>query len=102
MPATVVQMCRRDSDAGSPAAEDSSERLRQLLNRSGLESDGEGDGSGADAMASGLETRARAAHKPPMGRRMRESSHIVWSVALSVGDAGVSQVLRVCRLVTRK
>lgn len=89
MPATVVRVCRRDSDAGSPAAEGSSERLRQLLNRSGLESDGEEDGSGAaesddddddadedlDAMASGLQTRARATHKPPMGPRMRESSH---------------------------
>ena len=111
----LVQTCRRGSDAGSPAAEGSSERLRQLLNRSGLESDGEEDGGGAaesddddddadedlDAMASGLQTRARAANKPPMGPRVRESSHFMWSVALSIGDAGASQVLRVCRLVTR-
>ncbi|KAK9835031.1 hypothetical protein WJX81_005533 [Elliptochloris bilobata] len=62
---------RRGSDAGSPAAGGSQERLRQLLHRSGLESDGE-DGSGGagasdseddadedlDAMASGLPTRA--------------------------------------------
>lgn len=63
---------RRGSDAGSPAAEGTTERLRQLLHRSGLESDGEGGGSGADAgdsddgddeaedldaMASGLQSR---------------------------------------------
>ena len=108
MPVTMGQVCRRDSDAGSPAAEGSSERLRQLLNRSGLESDGEEDGSGAagsddddddadedlDAMASGLHTRARPAHNLQW---IKNEVFITLDVGghIPVGDAVASQLLTV-------
>ena len=66
LPASAAGACRRGSDAGSPPAEGSDERLRQVLHRSGLESDAEAGGDSEsgddvdedlDAMASGLQTR---------------------------------------------
>lgn len=66
LPMGLPGACRRGSDAGSPPAEGSEKRLRQLLHRSGLESDGEAGGGSEseddadedlDAMASGLQTK---------------------------------------------
>jgi len=65
---------RRERDSASPpAAVGSTERLRQLLHRSGLESDGEGDDDDdadadedLDAMASGMQTRVPHALTAPM------------------------------------
>lgn len=68
LPLSLAGACRRGSDAGSPPAEGSDARLRQMLHRSGLESDGEAGGGSEseddadedlDAMASGLQTKVR-------------------------------------------